>query len=344
VNAYLELTVMIAGSVCLTAGVAWLTLSMSPGRSLRRAVMVPPVAGVAAVVLSVLVATWRMVLSAHDAQVVVLTCTGAGAVSALLAAVLAHRIREEELVAAHARAEHDRVVTEQTRRDEVDAARRKLVAGLSHDLRTPLAGLRAMAEALEDGVAEDPPRYHRQMRLEVDRLADMVTDLFEVSRLQAGLIPSTPERMALADLIEEAVVMIQPLARQHGVQIEAHSTGHVPVEIDARALTRAVDNLLTNAVRHTPHDGTVAIVAGRDEAGNGLVSVTDRCGGIPEKDLANLFDLGWQGDTARTPGPDAGAGLGLAIVRGIVEAHGGLVSVHNLDGGCRFDLRIPAVD
>jgi signal transduction histidine kinase len=343
VSAYLQLALMIAGSVGVIAVLAWLTLSTPAGRSLRRAVMVPPVAGVAAVVLAVLVASWRMVVSSHDARVVVLTCTGAGAVSALLAAILARRIRAEEAAQAQARAAHERILAEQARRDELDAARRELVAGLSHDLRTPLAGLRAMAEALEDGVAEDPVRYHRQMRQEVDRLADMVTDLFEVSRLQAGLIPFAPERMALSDLVEEAVAMIQPLARKCGVRIQAYATDHVPVEIDARALARAVDNLLSNAVRHTPHDGTVAVMAGRDAQGNGLVSVTDRCGGIPEDDLAHVFDLGWQGDTARTPGPDAGAGLGLAIVRGIVEAHGGLVSVHNGDGGCRFDLRIPAV-
>jgi signal transduction histidine kinase len=342
VKAYGELALLVAGSVCVTALLAWLALTVPGWGSLRRAVMVPPLAGVVAVVLAVVTATRLMVLSAHDAQVVFLTAAGAGTVSAGLGVLLARRVHEIETAAARARAAHERELTERARRDEMDSARRELVAGLSHDLRTPLAGLRAMAEALEDGVAGDPARYLRQIRTEVDRLADMVTDLFEVSKLHTGLIQLTPERLALADVVEEAVAMIEPLARQRGVRVRAEAVGHVPVEVDARALTRAVDNLLVNAIRHTPYDGTVGVVARRDDDGFGVVSVSDRCGGIPPLDLPSVFDLGWQGDAARTPGPDAGAGLGLAIVRGIVEAHGGRVSVSNVEGGCRFDLLIPA--
>jgi signal transduction histidine kinase len=101
---------------------------------------------------------------------------------------------------------------------------------------------------------------------------------------------------------------------------------------------------VVNAIRHTPMDGMVEIYAGLDDEGWGLVSVTDRCGGIDEADLPRIFDLGWQAETARTPRPGAGAGLGLAIVRGIMEAHGGSVSVGNVAGGCRFQLRLPVAD
>lgn len=338
----LQLAALVAGAGLLTALLAWPALSVTGRRSLRLAVLVPPIAAVAVVVLAVVAATRMMVLSSHDARVVIATCAGAGGVAALLGVILAGRVQEIETAAAQARAEHLRAAAEQAHRDEVELARRELVAGITHDLRTPLAGLRAMAEALEDGVVDDPARYLRQIRAEVDRLADMVTDLFEVSRLHAGLVQLVPERLALSDLVGEAVAIAEPLARECGVYLWAEAGDHVPVEVDARALTRAIGNLLVNAIRHTPYEGTVHVVARRDGDGCGIVSVADHCGGIPEADLSSVFNLGWQGDLARTPGPDAGAGLGLAIVRGIAEAHGGRVSVHNILGGCNFEMHIPA--
>jgi signal transduction histidine kinase len=337
----LQLAVVVACSITITAVLASVALSGLRLHALRYAVLVPPIAAVGAVVLSVIVAARMMLLPGHDVQVVIATGAGAGAVAALLGVILAGRVQEIETAAAQAQTEHARASAEQARRDEAETARRELVAGITHDLRTPLAGLRAMAEALEDGVIDDPQRYLRQIRGEVDRLADMVTDLFEVSRLHAGLIQLNPERLALADLVAEAVAITEPLAREHGVHVAAEAIGHIPVEVDARALTRAVGNLLINAIRHTPHDGTIHVIARRDHDGAGLVSVADLCGGIIETDLASVFDLGWQGDTARTPGPNAGAGLGLAIVRAIIEAHGGHVSVQNISGGCRFDVRVP---
>lgn len=337
-NPWLLLALIVVGSAAVTTGLALLVLRLVLRRSLRLAVLVPPVAAVASVVIAVVVSARSMVLSTHDAAVVVATCVGGGAVAVVIGAGLAGRVREIETAGVLARAE-------QARRDEAENARRQLVAGISHDLRTPLAGLRAMAEAVEDGVAEDPARYLRQMRVEVERLNDMVTDLFEVSRMNAGRLQLCRERVALADLVEEAVALAEPLARERGVRVLATAQPGMPVEADARAFTRAVGNLLVNAIRHTPGDGAVVVQAARDASGSGLVSVADRCGGIPDSDLPHVFDLGWQSDAARTPGTGAGAGLGLAIVRGIVEAHGGMVTVRNVLGGCSFDVRLPlAVD
>ncbi|MFD9333037.1 sensor histidine kinase [Streptomyces sp. NPDC060028] len=227
------------------------------------------------------------------------------------------------------------------RQQALEASRRELVAWISHDLRTPLAGLRAMAEALEDGMAADPARYHRQIRTEVDRLNSMVTDLFELSRIHAGALSLNPTRMSLYDLVDEALSGADPLARERGVRLVGEGVAAVPVEVDGKEMTRVLANLLVNAIRHTPADGTVAVaaIAAGDRSDAVVLSVTDGCGGIPEEDLARVFDTGWRGTPARTP--PAGAGLGLAIVRGIVEAHAGSAGVRNVPGGCRFEVTLP---
>ena len=329
--------VVVAVSAGVTTLLAWSVLSILSNRSLRHAVLVPPVAAVVAMVIGVMIAVRLMVVSAHDAGIMVIASVAAGLAAAFVGTLLASKVRILEADALRTHAENEA-------RDRAEIIRRDLVAGLSHDLRTPLAGLRAMAEALEDGMVEDPRRYHRQMRTEVDRLAEMVTDLFEVSRMNAGGLALTLERLALSDVVGEAVAIAEPLAQESGVLVRAAADGEIPVEVDARALTRAVGNLLVNAIRHTPTDGTIEVTAGLDADGWGLVSVVDRCGGIDEDDLARVFDLGWQHEPARTPGAGAGAGLGLAIVRGIMEAHGGAVSVSNVVGGCRFQLRVPVAD
>ncbi|MET8752478.1 HAMP domain-containing sensor histidine kinase [Streptomyces sp. NPDC059104] len=250
----------------------------------------------------------------------------------------------------------DRLAASRERERALEASRRELVAWISHDLRTPLAGLRAMSEALEDGMAADPGRYHRQIRTEVERLNTMVGDLFELSRIHAGALALSPSRMSLYDLVAEALSGVDPLAREHGVRLVGEEVERVPVEVDAKEMSRVLANLLVNAIRHTPADGTVAIAAdtGADD-GVVVLSVTDGCGGIPAEDLPRVFDTGWRGAAARTPVPaagavagaaagrpaGAGAGLGLAIVRGIVEAHAGRTAVHNVPGGCRFEVTLP---
>jgi signal transduction histidine kinase len=335
VSAVLTIGAIIVAAAALSLIGAAVALRALAPRSLRAAVLVPPVASVLAVVLAVWGAATSMALSSHDLGVVAAACAGGGVVAALLGALLARRVSAVERQRSAEAAERDR-------RDQAEQIRHELVAGFSHDLRTPLAGLRAMAEALEDGLAEDPPRYLAQIRTEVERLSEMVDDLFEVSRMRAGAWQLARERVALADLVGDAVAGAEPLARERGVRLSAATSGQLPVVADPRALTRAVGNLLVNAIRYTPHDGTVAVVAGQGSDGYDLVAVEDRCGGIPPDALPRLFELGWQGDPARTPHAGAGAGLGLAIVRGIVEAHGGTVSVRNVAGGCRFELRLPA--
>ncbi|MGF7237297.1 MAG: sensor histidine kinase [Frankia sp.] len=247
---------------------------------------------------------------------------------------------------------HTRLVEARERERALEASRRELIAWVSHDLRTPLAGIRAMAEALEDGVVNDQvtvTRYLRRMRVDADRLAGMVDDLFQLSRLNAGTLRLSPSRVLLNDIVSDALAAADPLARAKGVRLLGQSAPTVAIEVDVREISRVLANLLVNAIRHTPGGGAVEVAAGWARASNPIayLSVRDSCGGIPPDDLARLFDVGFRGEVARSPaatgpvGAAAGAGLGLAIARGIVEAHEGEIQVRNAPGGCRFLVKLP---
>ncbi|MGW2701543.1 sensor histidine kinase [Streptomyces sp. NPDC001340] len=336
-------------------------------RSLTTSLAVVAAVGVVAMLAGTMAVAQAMFLSSHDLRVVTTVVAMAAVVSLVTALLLGRWVvaRSRELADAArnfgdggafaapevpATAELDalsrelaatsaRLAASRERERALETSRRELVAWISHDLRTPLAGLRAMSEALEDGVAADPDRYLKQIRTEVERLNDMVGDLFELSRIHAGTLPLSPARISLYDLVGDALAGVGPLAREYGVRLVGDGVEPLPVEVDGKEMSRVLANLLVNAIRRTPADGTVAIAAER--APDGVVlSVTDGCGGIPEDDLPRVFDTGWRGTDARTP--PAGAGLGLAIVRGIVEAHQGRTTVRNIPGGCRFEVTLPA--
>jgi signal transduction histidine kinase len=238
---------------------------------------------------------------------------------------------------------HDKLGQARAREQALEASRRELVAWVSHDLRTPLAGLRAMAEALEDQVVTDPrevSHYHSQIRRETDRLAAMIDDLFELSRIHAGTLRLSPRLVGLEDLVAEVVASAEPVARVKGIRLAGSAVRGMPVFIDTGEMGRAVRNLVTNAIRHTPLDGTIEVL-GEIQAGMACVSVADECGGIPPGDLPRVFDVAFRGESARTPGPSGGAGLGLSIARGIVEAHSGQISVRNTGPGCQFVIKLP---
>ncbi|MBW8740246.1 MAG: HAMP domain-containing histidine kinase [Streptomyces turgidiscabies] len=351
-----------AGAGLLGAGALWLIRR----RSLTMSLAVVAAVTVTAMLAGTLAVAQAMFLSVHDLSVVTTVVAMAAVVSLATALLLGRWVvaRSRELTRAArsfgeggafappvgaATAELEALSRElastsaklaesRDRERALESSRRELVAWISHDLRTPLAGLRAMSEALEDGVAADPARYLRQIRTEVERLNGMVGDLFELSRIHAGALALSTSRISLYDLVGDALAGADPLAREHGVWLVGDRVEPVPVEVDGKEMSRVLGNLLVNAIRRTPADGTVAIAAER--SGEGVVlSVTDGCGGIPEEDLSRVFDTGWRGTHARTP--PGGAGLGLAIVRGIVEAHRGQAAVHNVPGGCRFEVTLP---
>jgi signal transduction histidine kinase len=279
-----------------------------------------------------------MFIEPHDVHVLLIVMALAAAVSVSVGVWLGRRLAAEAMWADEVR----------DRERQMEASRRELVAWVSHDLRTPLAGLRAMAEALEDGVVVDPETvaaYHSRIRMDADRMASLVDDLFELSRINAGALRLTIESVSLGDVVSDAVASAAPVAAALGVRLRAAATGWPTVRGSVPELSRIVANLLRNAIWHTPSDGPVTVSGGRD-AETGWLAVTDACGGIPETDLPRVFDVAFRGETARTPESQrdvdgGGGGLGLAIVRGLVEAHRGEVAVANVDAGCQFVVRLP---
>ena len=240
---------------------------------------------------------------------------------------------------------HERLAKARSRERALEASRRELVAWVSHDLRTPLAGLRAMGEALEDQVVINPrevSQYHTQIRREVERLTLMIDDLFELSRIHAGALRLSRRMVGLEDVVAEVVASAEPVARAKRVRLTGAAVRNMPVFIDSAEMGRALRNLVTNAIRHTPSDGVVDVLA-EVRSGMACVSVSDACGGIPPADLPRVFDVAFRGESARTPGPQEGAGLGLSIARGIVEAHSGQIAVRNTGPGCQFLIRLPLV-
>ncbi|WP_067450932.1 sensor histidine kinase [Actinomadura macra] len=354
-----------ASAALVVAGVALGLLYALRGRSVAVQLIVVGAATVLAMISGILVISYLMLLNDHDRSVVLAVVTTAGLVAMAVSVLLGRRLVAANRVlveavradrfrppAAHLPAElaelsreleaaYDRLAAAHEREQALEASRRELVAWVSHDLRTPLAGLRAMAEALEDGVVADPGtvrRYHERIRVEVERLTEMVDDLFELSRIHAGALRLSRRRVGLADLVAEAVAGAEPLARAKGVRVHGDVREGLPVQVDSGELGRALRNLVVNAIRHTPSDGAVEII-GEVRDGEARVTVADACGGIPEEDLPRVFDVAFRGEAARTPG--GGAGLGLAIARGIVEAHAGRIGVANEGPGCRFEVRLP---
>jgi signal transduction histidine kinase len=323
---------LIAAAWSLPVGVAgMLALWLLRRRSITANVSAVVLVAVLCLVAGVVGTARTMFLSAHDLGVVITVVVVAGAVGLVTALALGHRLARQSVWEREAAA----------RERAVEASRRELVAWVSHDLRTPLAGMRAMAEALEDGVVDDPAQvagYHSAIRRETDRMSGMVDDLFELSRIHAGTLQLHLDRVSLADLVSDAVASVSPAAAAKRVRLQA-APGNWPTVVGSDTeLGRVVRNLLANAIRHTPTDGAVLVAAGADEDGAWL-AVQDACGGIPDVDLPRVFDVAFRGEAARSK--DGGAGLGLAIARGLVEAHQGRIAVQNVAPGCRFVVRLP---
>jgi signal transduction histidine kinase len=367
---FIEVVAYAAGAALVTGAVGVASLYALRGRSIAVLLAVVSAATVLATVAGIVTITLKMLITDHDRSVTLTVTAIAGLVGLGVSLLLGHRLSAgtDSLLGAVRRAgdgrkfsppsralpaelgelatelaaAYDRLEAAHARERTLETSRRELVAWVSHDLRTPLAGLRAMAEALEDEVVTDAAtvrRYHGQIRTESDRLAAMVDDLFELSRIHAGALRLSRQRVGLGELVSETVAGTEPLARAKGVRLSGLTQDVLPVEVDAAEFGRALRNLVVNAIRHTPEDGGVEIVAGV-EHGMACVTVSDACGGIPDEDLGRVFDVAFRGETARTPG--GGAGLGLAIARGIVEAHGGRIWAENRpDGGAQVSFTLP---
>jgi signal transduction histidine kinase len=225
------------------------------------------------------------------------------------------------------------------RLEELFDARRQLVAWASHDLRTPIASLQAMVEAIEDGLAA-PGDYLPVMREQVRALGMLVDDLFELARIDAGALTLELEEASLTGLVESIVLGLQPQATVRQVTLEARLDGDgLRVRCAPDKVERVLYNLVANALRHTPSDGSIAVLATPQER-EVVVTVEDTGEGLPPDAAARVFERFWRADRSRSRG---GAGLGLAIARGLVEAQGGRIWAENRPGGgARISFTLPA--
>jgi signal transduction histidine kinase len=366
----LFLTASGATSLLLGFGGLRLTERLHGGLGVRLAV--GQVLGVVVVLINVVVTAYLMFLAGHDLAVlgllllfatVLAVYFGAAdsrslvqAVAALTAA--ARRMADGNLTARVKLARGDEVgalgdafnrmasqlAAYDARQRDLEQARRDLIAAVSHDLRTPLASIRVMAEALADQVVDDPQtvdRYHQQIRAETERLNRLIDDLFELSRIDAGALHLNLEPASLHDLVSDLLLSLAPQAGQKRLVLEGNVPDDLaPVRIDSARIHRVLVNLVDNAIRHTPEQGRIALVAA-DAGAQIRVDVTDTGEGIDPTDAPAVFDRFYRGEKSRTR-DGAGAGLGLAIARGLVEAHGGRIWVQSRRGqGTTFSFTLP---
>ena len=330
--------------------------------SLRRQFTVGVAVAVGQLVVLAAVAAQLMFVSAHDALLLMVIVVFAGVVAVRAAQLFATSAMQDvealrdTLVAVGEGSRAPAAVTGSAdelaelaraantaigKLDLAETARRDLIAAVSHDLRTPITSLRLLAEAVGDDIVDAPTRrgYLGQMRTHIDVLAGLIDDLFELSRLEAGDIQWTLQQVALGQLVEEAVDALRPQAEAKGVSVRADVRAHQPARANPEKVQRVLFNLIQNAIRHTPADGSVTVLA---EAANGRVEieVSDTGDGIGEDDRARVFEPFYRGgsEAARTR---AGAGLGLAISRAIVEAHGGRIWLADSPSGTRVRFSLP---
>jgi signal transduction histidine kinase len=326
---------------------------------------------VAPVLVALVVVVLLMAVSGHDARLLGAIVLAAGLLGALVAKLVARAIlhdveavrdglnavgrgerhvqiataARDELaeLASAANAMISRLREEEAARDQSDAARRDLVAAVSHDLRTPITSLRLLAEAVDDQIVDEETRsaYLERMRTHIAALSALIDDLFELSRLEAGDIRWSLERVPLGELVGETVEAMRVQAEAKGVAVLANvSDALAPARGNPEKLQRVLFNLIQNAIRHTPADGSVVVRA--EPVADGIeVEVADTGNGIAHEERERVFTAFYRGgtDAARSGG---GAGLGLAVSRAIVEAHGGRIWLADSAIGTRVRFIVPA--
>ncbi|MBG6180588.1 sensor histidine kinase [Arthrobacter sp. CAN_A1] len=234
---------------------------------------------------------------------------------------------------------------EQSRRREaaIEDSRREMVTWISHDLRTPLASMRAMAEALEDGLATDASSYHAQIISQADQMAVMINGLLELSKIQEGSLHLSSEPLHLYDVVSDAIADLMPLAAQRGVAMDGAGGDNPVVLGDGPLMSRAVRNLILNAVLYTGEKTSVQISLAR-MGGNAVLKVADECGGIAAEDLERVFIEGWQKSPRLEESGYTGTGVGLSVAAGVINAHRGSLAVENTPDGCCFTAVLPLAE
>lgn len=238
-----------------------------------------------------------------------------------------------------------RLEAAETRHRETEQLRRNLLAWIGHDLRTPLASIQALVEALTDGYITDPnetQRYLRTIQRDAAALSVLIDELFEMAEIEAGGLHLDKQPISLADLISDTLESFAVRAGELGIGLSGSADPRVdPVMLDAGLIGRVLTNLIGNAVRHTPLGGSVAVSA-QAVAGGVRVDVFDSGPGIPEESLAKVFEQFYRVEPSRSRASGGGSGLGLTIAKAVVEAHDGVIGVENrAEGGARFYFVLP---
>ncbi|MDX1657399.1 MAG: HAMP domain-containing sensor histidine kinase [Nitriliruptorales bacterium] len=363
----LALLALFGGVAVLAAGVAVALRRWSP-RSLRTTVLAITFAAIGVAAVAVVGSATSMFISAHDLKLVLVALglgLGLGSIVALtltrdLLADLTAIGRAAKRVAAGDRS----VTTGVERRDEigalaatlddaivrlrhadeerreVDAARRRFLASIGHDLRTPLTSLRSAIEALQDGLVDDPDRYLAAMRTDVALLSSLVEDLFLLARIESGVLELDRQPIDLAELADGVIEAVRPAADAANVTVVLDAPGPVPVVGSPRELSRVLRNLLDNAVRHAPPGSEVRVQL--EGEGGPSVTIRDDGPGFSEDFLEVAFESFTRADEARVR-DGAGSGLGLAIAHGLVDAHGGEIRAFPGPGG-KVTVTLPGPD
>ena len=339
--------------------------------SLRRQFALSAAVVVGVILIAVLAASQLMFVSEHDALLVSAIVLGAGLVALRVGDLVARGVARDVATVssgleAVGRGERG-VRLASTARDEIgalarsadsmaeqlaegeraratsEAARRQLVASVSHDLRTPIASLRLLVEAVDDGIVDESTRrrYLATMQTHIGALSAMIDDLFELSRIEAGEIEWSMQQVELAVLVDETVAAMRPEARARRVDVRSELDDPLlAARADPEKIQRVLFNLIRNAIRHTPADGSVTVRAeARPEAVQ--IEVADTGDGILDEDRARVFEPFYRG--GREAARDSeGAGLGLAICRAIVETHGGHIWIGPSEQGTRVRFSLPS--
>lgn len=353
----------VLGAVGVAALLRWW---IARARSMVRVLLA--VAAVSAVLVAgtVALAAWQMFLSTHDATIV----GSVVALTALLAVLVARHVtrpladevrrlgevaqlvaageldartriaRHDELGEAGRALDHmvNRLAMAEAGRQRLETERAFLLSAIGHDLRTPLAALRAAVESLQDGVAPDPERYLAAMGTQIDAVQQLIDELVMYARIEAGKFTFEPAEVDLAELVDETVQGLTPVAHRRGLRLVAEVAGRPVVIGGASELSRVLRNLVDNALRYGP-PGTEVRVALTANAHMARIVVTDEGPGFPDDFRAHAFEPFTRADPARDRATGT-AGLGLAIARGIVDAHGGTITLGAGAGGA-VELHLP---
>jgi signal transduction histidine kinase len=362
---------VLSSTMSMALGLAVYRLTEARRRSLRTKLLLAHALGTAIIIANIYAAAELMFISAHDFGFLLLLLAASAAFSVTFGAAVADRMTAaveqlalgaQEVARGNFRTRvhvstNDELadlagsfnemvshVNESSElRHQAEAARRDLVAAVSHDLRTPLTAIRAMLEALADGVVDDPAtiaRYHSTMRSQVEHLNRLIDDLFELSQIDAGGQRYVMQRADLAALLGEAVESFAMRAASRGVEVRLRAGGSAVLQIEPAKIARVLNNLVDNALRHTPPGSAIEVSLSSfpDEY---RVSVRDHGDGLSAADLPRVFDRFYRGEKSRSR-EFGGAGLGLAIARGIIDAHGGRIWAANAsDGGAIFTFTLP---